>query len=285
MSHEGLQVYPSGANTLLPITERAGQGGLSADLARNRAKLPLWRRTGIAGVAAVAATLAPGGSDSAEANGTMLLTGGGINTNAECVEGENLLMVNPEYARQIANGEVIIAGKDAPVALSEGDRTAALTPITPEEALQKLIITIPACEPTPTPELKRHTAQELIKLHTKGVTPRMIEEAIEAAYANNTNQEVTDKILPKESEVEGRESAKRDLNLCTTENRRQEQTCEEFIFSALAVHMITKDPNFWNLTMSVKGYHDKKWPSNIKTLNQRLVQHFPEGLELTLEDF
>lgn len=111
-----------------------------------------------AGGAAVITIVQPN-VPSAEASGNRMLYTASADGTAECVKDDPntkppfvLYTVDPEYARKLvaglASGEIVVAGRSVVAAVSEGDKTAVIQPITitPEEAWQNLIIPAPDCE-------------------------------------------------------------------------------------------------------------------------------------------
>ncbi len=232
----------------------------------------------IARRAALAAAVSLGSSAPALANG-FKIEPGGTNTTAECSDDPNIMTVNREYADKIARGEVIIANKGVLAAAGyEGDKTAIVEPISPDEAYSNLLLPAPACpvtEPTPTPEITpRPSPTPEIK--------KTIEDFLTENHPNVEKATVLAKIKDVYKNTPYLQDMIDGLNICA--KKRNPGYCTNNVVYALQDFQRSKDAKYWDMALMFYnfGIHNgttkNRQEEYTLSLNEDLRSKFPDSI-------
>lgn len=150
-------------------------------------------------------------------------------------------------------------------------------------------------EPKQRPIL-RHTGQELIdasvsnkKRSVKVVEKRMI-ETVNHAYEKPIDQVAVDKILPYQSDQESRSTATNEIKGCINKPKKNitadpQEYCSTLVLDLMFIHAVSGDQNFFDAAVETQAYFSTRWPNELKTLEKRILNFFPEGQAYTTKDF
>lgn len=257
---------------------------------------------GAAGAAVI--TIVQPNIPSAEASG-FVVTGGGFTTTVECVDDVILVYKKPPIIAAVGEN----TDQELPSAPPSVEPGASVTP-DPETADADLpqdveialgngviLVNAKACESKPTPIL--HTAQELkdAPYPDKPNNPQAIKKQqaellkklradLEKAFEGDPYPEITSVVFPKGYAQKSINTCLKATTATSPVNALRRSSCKDVIYGALDVHLMTRDPKFYQLALDMRDLAVIRFGNIYKNaLYADMTNAYPPGWIPDLSDY